>query len=225
MALLKNVEYQIGSSSKESYITDKDASTTIVANKGYKKRIRYYNYNVPNADTCRYINIFVPLHSIFGFCKHYTRVIRNIPLDITLVSKCNVNNLFYSAAHTNKDFEITKMLLRIEYVIPKDKIFTGLNDFLLLSHEAIEACFQSKSCDMFSSNIGTDINIQIGSKYSNPRCIIVASKDPVKNKNLQQSFGKLENGDIRDIKVTLNSWEYPNTDQTGNLSLNNFTDF
>ena len=225
MALLKNVEYQIGSGSKESYIPDKDAGTTVVAdNAGYKKRLRYYNYNVPNADTYRYVNIFVPLHSIFGFCKHYTRVIRNIPLDITLVRICNVNNLFYGAAHTNIDFEVTKILLRIEYVIPNDKILTGLNDFLL-SHEAIEAYFQAKSCDMFSGNNGTDINIQLGSKYSNPRYIIVACKDPAKNNNIQHNFGKLENGDIRDIKVTLDSWEYPNTDQTGNFSLNNFTDF
>ena len=105
MALLTNVEYQIGSGSKESYIPDKDAGTTVVAdNAGYKKRLRYYNYNVPNADTYRYVNIFVPLHSIFGFCKHYTRVTRNIPFDITLVRICNVNNLFYGAAHTNIDF-------------------------------------------------------------------------------------------------------------------------
>jgi len=72
---------------------------------------------------------------------------------------------------------------------------------------------------------GTDISLAIGSAYSNPRYFIIACKDPAKKNNCQQNFGKLENGNIKNIKVTLDLQEYPGSDQKAEFNQNKFSGF
>ena len=74
--------------------------------------------------------------------------------------------------------------------------------------------FRTKGCDFYGGKTGTSINLEIGAKYSSPRYFIIACKDPAKKNDNRQNFGKLENGNIRDIKVTLGLQEYPNVQHT-----------
>ena len=181
---LRNIEFRKSSGSKESFIPDTGSGETAIANNlGYKERQEYYNYAPADANTFREVTVFVPLHSIFGFCKDHARVLRNIPLDITLTRLSHFNNCFFGADHTNVDFELTNILLRIEYVIPNDKIIVALNNFLE-SNDPLNAYYLAKSCDKFSGTVGTFIDINLGLRYSNPRYFIIACKDSANENSL-----------------------------------------
>ena len=103
-------------------------------------------------------------------------------------------------------------------------MLVDINDFYNKT-DTIDIHFRAKSCDFYSGMGGTDINLPIGAKYSKPRYFIIACKDPAKKNNIQQNFGKLENGNIRNIKVTLDLQEYPNSQQQANFNENNFDQF
>ena len=98
----------------------------------------------------------------------------------------------------------------------------AINDFITKT-DTIDIHFRAKGCDFYGGKTGTNINLEIGAKYSSPRYFIIGCKDPAKKNSNQQNFGKLENGNIRDIKITLGLQEYPNVQQQANFNLNQFT--
>src|SRR3977135_261986 len=221
---LRGHEYLTSSGISESICPDSGTGDTADTNKGRETRKSLYNYDVPNDATYRNFQAFIPLHSIFGFCMDYNRVIRNMPIDITLNRNTNYQNCVFGADHTNVEFELTKILLQIEQLVPNDHALIAINDFLTKT-ETVDVHFRAKGCDFYSGYTGTDINLAIGAKYSKPRYFLIACKDPTKKNNLQQNFGKLENGNIRNIKVTLDLQEYPNCQQIANFSHNQFASF
>ena len=133
-------------------------------------------------------------------------------------------NYVFGADHTNVNFELTNIILQIENLIPSDQALISINDFIE-KNDTIDILFRAKGCDFYSGNGGTEINLPIGSKYSKPRYFIIACKDPAKKNNIQHNFGKLENGNIRNIKVTLDLNEYPNCQQQANFGENDFDQF
>ena len=151
------------------------------------------------------------------FCHDYARVIRNIPITLELTGITNFNNVtFGSAAYVTMDFNVTEILLQIEQSVPNDKMITSLNDYLSKTN-SIDAYYQAKECDFYSGHGGTKISLPIGTKSGTPRYFIIACKDPAKNDSLIQNFGKLENGGIENIKIIIDSQEYPNNDQSADF--------
>src|SRR5437773_5174498 len=224
LSLLRGHEYLTTSGISESICPDSGTGDTVDTNKGREIRKALYNYDVANDGTYREFQAFIPLHSIFGFCMDYNRVIRNMPIDITLNRNTNYQNYVFGEAHTNVDFELTKILLQIEQLIPNDHALIAINDFLTKT-ESIDVHFRAKGCDFYSGYTGTDINLAIGAKYSKPRYFLIGCKDPAKKNNIVENFGKLENGNIRNIKVTLDLQEYPNCQQIANFNQNKFASF
>ena len=193
-------------------------------NNGFNMRKALYKYDVAGDGDYREYQAFVPLHSIFGFCLDYNRVLRNMPIKIILNRNTNYQNCVFGANHTNVVFKLTEITLQIEQLIPSDEALVSINDFIAKTPK-IDISFRAKACDFFTVHAGTKIKIPLGSVYSNPRYFIIVCKDPAKDKECNQNFGKLENGNIKKIKVTFGAHEYPNTAQDANFKLNKFTNF
>jgi hypothetical protein len=223
LSLLRGSEYLKTYGISESICPDTDTGNTANTNKGREIRKSLYNYDVANDATYRELQAFIPLHSIFGFCQDYNRVIRNMPLEIIMTRNTNYKNYVFGADHTNVAFELTSISLQIEQLIPSDTALIAINDFLSKT-DTIDVHFRAKGCKYNPNNTGTEISIS-GFKYSSPRYFILACKDPAKKNNCQQNFGKLENGNISNIKVTLDHSEYPNEQQKAKFNQNQFSKF
>ena len=224
LGLLRGYEYLNTFGISESICPDNGTGDTADTNKGRERRKRVYNYDVPNHADYREFQAFIPLHSIFGFCQDYNRVIRNMPVSITLKRNTDYQNCVFGEAHTNVRFELVEINLQIEQIIPSDRALIAIDDYLAKT-DTIEVCFRAKACEFSQGIEGTKININIGPTYSSPRYFFIVCKDPAKSVNVQQNFGKLENGNIQNITVTLGLQKYPEIDQEANFNQSHYASF
>ena len=201
-------------------------------NNGFKRRKEKYNYTAGN-DEVREVEEFIPLSDCFGFCEYYDRVLKyiGIQFELTRKSETDKNASIFGGAGTtimfgdNATTGILELRLELEEYIPSLEVEKVLNE--RFSKGPVDAVFLERSCD--SKNISDQQTYDMSeTKYSVPRYVFVVAKGTTggADQNLPTAnFQLCRHANMKEIKVILDSREYPDKSQNADFDKNQYSAF
>lgn len=225
--------------------------TTIVSNNnfnaGFARRLKKYNYPLPDADTTRlrYVEEFIPLSLVSGFFS-LDKVLMNTRFEIKLTRKASdaFQDAVFGAANTGIEFGntpdtgIINLRLELYEQLPTLLLSSELNSIYENSDKTpIPLAFLKATCtaqqmenqDTFPVNF-TNVTV--------PRYVMVTFKGIKTNApdarapdeanqegSMARNFSLFANADIENIQVTINGDEYPSSKQNTEFGKNYFSEF
>lgn len=196
---------------------------------GHDKRKRLYNYTPPGVDDAarnaahRHIEIFVPLRFMSGFCGSFNRLTTNLSYRFALRRNGSTADAFSGAAATGMALQMTSIELQLETFDPSAGLKAEYLGVVEKSKD-IEVAFTAYTC-VQNAGVTTTSSTFSESQFSQARTLIVCAKDTTAHNSQTANYGVYTHGDISDIVHEIQTRKYPNQQQEGSFSQNEFMAF
>jgi len=193
-------------------------------NNGYLRRKLVYNYTVLANDVYRYVEVFIPLNLMFGFCEHYDKITKYMPYRVELTPRADKNNIMYGTGTNTMTFELEELTLHIDTYDPKPELKLTLDK----RYEAAPL-----DINYLKRNIGTvDSNTQVTriseTRFTHPRYVFIVAKGTTGAANqdgVAANYSLCRNCNIEDIRVSLDSRWYPDKRYHARFDENKFSQY
>ena len=200
-----------------------DTTTTAVdANTGFAKR---RNYFVVSPDPNGYFSIPIYLDHIFGFSEDYDKVVYGMRHTLQMTRKANDNNAIFRGAVDAGKIVLSKVTWWMPRVIPSDpevyKLYKQIENKL-----EIDCGFRMRQCASIDIPIVSSYTWNLGVRTApeKPRYIIIGLQT-AKDDDQTHNAALFDHCNVTNMKVRLNSTEYPGTDLHANFTTNNYSGF
>ena len=203
--------------------------TTIAAEAGNVGFTKRRNYFVTSPDQNGYFSIPVPLDHIAGFADDYDKVVYGMRHTFQMTRKATDNDAIFRAAAPGAPagkIVISKITWWMPRVAPSEptetfKLYKEIENKLL-----IECPFRMRQCASIALPQVSSYTWNLGVRTApeKPRYIIIGLQTN-KDDNQEHNAALFDHCNVTNMKVRLNSTEYPGTDFNANFARNNFTGF
>jgi hypothetical protein len=193
---------------------------------GYLKRKQLYNINpvmrngIIQADpTFREIEVFIPLHVIFGYCRDYDRVTSQVSFQIKLLRDTSLNYVFGQTGFDGA-LILKSCMLELQEVIPNDELRVKLNREI---ESPIEVGFLGVKALQFQIP-SAQIN-QYLPQFFRSDFMFIIFKDATINQSSQTNSTLLTHANMQSLQILLDGELYPYLPQMEDFGSNKFSNF
>ena len=198
-----------------------DDLAVLADNTGFQKRRGFIFNASAQPNNIGSFSFAVDLEHIFGFAEDYDKVVYGMRHSLQLNRKANDNDAIYrtAAAHAGK-VEITKITLWMARVVPSFSESSRLNKLILDDKIILDSWFRVRQCAMVSVPVGsTSFTWNLGVKTEKPRYVIIGLQT-AKDENQEQNAALFDHQNVTNMKVRINSEEFPPIDVNSSFPLN-----
>ena len=202
-----------------------DTSTGADANNtGFTKRRRYF---VTSPDQNGYFSIPIHLDHILGFTEDYNRVIYGMRHTFQMTRRANdADAIFRGRGVDAGKIVLSKITWWMPRVAPSEpevyKLYKQIGDNKLL----IDCAFRMRQCASIDipAVMSYTWNLGVRTAPEKPRYIIIGFQSG-KADNQEANAALFDHCNVTNMKVRLNSTEYPSSDFNANFARNNYAGF
>ena len=203
---------------------DPDTKTTVANNTGFTKRQKYF---VATPDPTGEFSIPIYLDHISGFAEDYDKVIYGMKQTLQLTRKANDNDaLFRVAGVDDGKIEISKITWWMPRVTPNETVTYDLYK-QIENKDLVECAFRMRQCASIAIPVGLSDyvwNLGVRTAPEKPRYIIIGLQTD-KSGDQKNNAALFDHCSVTNMKVRLNSTEYPGCDVNANFKINSFAGF
>ena len=196
-----------------------DTNDTIAANDGFAKRKAYIlALDPPNKGT---VSFAVDLEHISGFAEDYDKVIFGQRQSLQFNRKANSDDAIYRDGDVAGKVDIKKITWWMARVKPSVIEETRLGQLNLAKEQAIDLWFRSRQCSTITVPVGTSsYTWNLGVKVERPRFLVVGFQTA--HTGQDKNNGLFDHCNVTNMKVRINSAEFPTIDVNSNFDLNQY---
>lgn len=151
----------------------------------------------------------IPLSHLFGFCEDYEKVIVRMPLELILIrSKSDIN--CYQSSENEVEFKISKISWEVPHVTLSDEANLELHETLRSRPDILASYrrWELHELHALPQSNKTVWRLKNANQSDKPRCVLVAfQQNKIGRKDTNAT--DLSNADITNLKLQLNSTEFP----------------
>ncbi len=193
---------------------------------GYVKRKQLYNINpvlrngIIQADpTFREIEVFIPLHMIFGYCRYYDRVTSQVSFQIKLL-RDNTLNLVMGQTGYDAALVLKSISLELHEVKPTDELRVKLNREI---ESPIEVGYLGTRAMKFPIT-SVSINVYLPQFFCTNFMFIIF-KDETITQTSQTNSTLLTHANVQNLQIQIGTIQYPFLPQQEDFGSNKFSNF
>ena len=193
---------------------------------GYLKRKQLYNTSlvlrngVMQAEpTYREIEVFIPLHLLFGYCRDYDRVTSQVSVQIKLLRDTSLNYVFGQPGF-DAAIILKSIILELQEVVPNDELRVKLNREI---ESPIEVSFLGTRSLQF--NITSTSITQLLPQYFRTDFLFLIFKDATITQSSQSNSTLLTHANMQNLQIQLDGEMYPYLPQMEDFGSNKYANF
>jgi hypothetical protein len=167
----------------------------------------------------REVEVFIPLHLIFGFCRDYDRITYQVSFQIEMQRDTSINPMF-GGTGTDGYIVLKSMNLELDALEPNDEIKVRLNREL---ETPVEVAFLATGGLSFSET-SASIN-RLVNNWFRPDFMIIVFKDTTIVSSSTTNSIVNTHANMQSLQILIGGELYPNTPQLADFPSNKFAYF